>query len=81
MVMKRKSDDDGGGGWGKGGWGGGKGGRGKASSGRGRASGGTSQAAARRGKMLKAGSYGEVAGRTFAVLEVRGERHFTLICR
>lgn len=65
--MKRKGDDDGG--WGgRAGGGGGGGGwgskTGKASSGRGNA----------KGKVLKAGTYGEAAGRTFAVLEVRGGR-------
>ena len=77
MVMKRKGDDDDGG-WGGGGWGGGKGGKskGKGSSGRG-GTGGAIQAAARRGKALKTGSYGEIAGRTFAVLEVTGERLFS----
>lgn len=63
IVMKRKGDDDDdfGGGWG------GKGGK-KKSTGRGSA--GTGKATLR-GKALKADTYGEAAGRTFAVLEVR----------
>lgn len=70
--MKRKGDDDDDGGWGGGkrgggGGGGGWGGKaGKAFSGKG----GFGQEP-RRGKALKSGSYGEVAGRTFAVFEVR----------
>lgn len=74
MMMKRKGnrDDDDDGGWGggkRGGGGGGGGWGGTASSGKG-GKGGFGQEA-RRGKALKEGSYGEVAGRTFAVLEVR----------
>lgn len=73
MLMRRKGDRDDDGGWGGGGGkrggGGGGGWGGKASSGKG-GKGGYGQEPCR-GKALKSGSYGEVAGRTFAVLEVR----------
>lgn len=72
MVMKRKGDD--GGGWGGGDkWGGGGGGEGKGRKGYRGGGGDSSRQGIWRGKPLKAGSYGEVAGRTFAVVEVGGD--------
>ena len=66
-MMKRKDDDDDGGwGGGKRGGGGWRGKGGKPSLGKGKFA-----QEPRREKALKDGSYGEVAGRTFAVLEVR----------
>lgn len=76
VVMKRKGDDDDfsggwggarGGGGGGGGWGG-KGGGKMRSTGKGSAMAGR---ATPWGKALEEGTYGEAAGRTFAVLEVR----------
>lgn len=61
VVLKRKGDD--GGGWGGDSWGGGGGGKGSKR-------GGGAVQGIRRGKVLKAGSYGEAAGRTYGVLEV-----------
>lgn len=67
LVMKRKGDDDGGG-WGGDSWGRGGGGGGNVR-GKGKKGSGASEAV-RRGKALKVGSFGDVAGRTFGVLEV-----------
>lgn len=61
VVFQRKGDD--GGGWGGDSWGGGGGGKG------GKRGGGAVQGTQRE-KVLKPGSYGEAAGRTYGVLEV-----------
>lgn len=69
VVLKRKGDKGGGGGWGNDSWGVGVvGGKGKG--GKGFKGGGGGGSGMRRGKPLKAGDYGEVAGRVYSVLEV-----------
>lgn len=63
--MKRKGDDD------DDGFGGGWGGKAVKKKSTGRGSAGAGGQSTLRGKPLKADTYGEAAGRTFAVLEVR----------